>query len=258
MKHRLLIPALALLCGAAATPVMANDTLNALSKKALGTIAGTSSTSSSSSSSSSSTLGASLSDSQIATGLKDALRVGTEKAVATVGKPGGFLNDAAVHIPLPGPLAKVKSGLTMVGASGLADDLEQRLNKAAETAAPKAASIFGNAVSKMTIDDARGVLSGPSDSATQYFKRTTTPELLSALKPVIDSSLADVGAVQSYNALTAQAKSLPMASSLNLDLNDYVANKALDGIFYYLAKQEADIRANPAARTTDAIKALFK
>jgi hypothetical protein len=203
-------------------------------------------------------LGAGLSDGQISGGLKDALRVGTQKAVATVGRPGGFLDDKQVHIPLPGPLEKAKAGLAAVGASGMADDLDQRINRAAEAAAPRAAGIFGDAVDRMSIKDARGILTGPQDSATQYFKRTTTPELSAAMKPIIDKSLADVGALQSYNALASKAKTLPFASGVDLDLGNYVVGKTLDGIFFYLARQEADIRTNPGARTTDALRTVFK
>lgn len=212
----------------------------------------------SSASSSGSKVPAGLSDQKMISGIREALRVCTEKALKKVGKPGGFLNDSAVRIPLPRPLAKVKSGLAMIGAESLTDDLETRINKAAETAAPKAASIFGKAVSNMSIDDARGILGGPSDSATQYFKRTTSPELTEALLPVIRKNLADVGALKSYSSLTAKVKTLPLASNVELDMEDYVARKTLDGIFYYLAKQEADIRANPAARTTDLLKSVFR
>jgi hypothetical protein len=203
-------------------------------------------------------LGAGLSNAKISSGLKEALRVGTQRAVAVVGKSGGFLNNKYVHIPLPGPLARIKSGLAMVGASGLADDFEQRINQAAEIAAPKAARIFGDAVGQMSIQDARKILTGPSNSATQYFRRTTSAQLTSAMLPVIDKSLANVGAVQSYNTLSAEVKSLPFAADFDLDLNDYVAQKTLDGIFYYLAKEEADIRANPAARTTKLLRNVFK
>lgn len=233
------------------TPAFAQSDLLSFGKNALDAV-------DKSSSSGNASLGAGLSESQIASGLKDALKVGTQKAVATVGRSGGFLNDPKVHIPLPGPLEKVKSGLAMIGASSMADDLETRINQAAEIAAPKAAGIFGNAVGRMSIEDARGILTGPPDAATQYFKRTTTPELSSAMKPIVEKSLSNVGAVKSYTALTAQVSTLPMGSSVNLDLNNYVVNKTLDGLFFYLAKQEADIRANPAARTTDALRAVFK
>lgn len=236
----------------AASPALAQTDLLKSGTNALQTLGGMTGGTSNSS------LGAGLSDGQISSGLKDALRVGSQKAVATVGHAGGFLNDKQVHIPLPGPLAQVKSGLGLVGAGGLADDLEQRINKAAETAAPQAAGIFGDAVGRMSIQDARGILTGPPDSATQYFRRTTTDQLTQAMKPIIDKSLAGVGALQSYSALTDKAKTLPFASGLNLDLSSYVVAKTLDGIFFYLAKQEQDIRANPAARTTDALRTVFK
>lgn len=246
MKH--LIPLLLIF---AATPVIAgNDWLN-MGKELL-EAQGTSSAGSGS------RVASGLSDQKIISGIREALRVGTEKAVKKVGRPGGFLNDSAVHIPLPKPLAKMKSGLAMIGAESFADDLETRINKAAEAAAPKAASIFGKAVSTMSIEDARGILGGPPDSATQYFKRTTSPELTEALLPVIKKNLADVGALKSYNSLTARLKDLPLPPDVNLDMNDYVARKTLDGIFYYLAKQEADIRANPAARTTELLKSVFR
>ncbi len=246
-----IIPLIPLLITLAATPAHAsNDWLN-MGKELLETRGATSAGSGSKAASG-------LSDQKIVSGIREALRVGTEKAVKRVGKPGGFLNDQNVHIPLPKPLAKVQAGLAMIGAEGLGKDLETRINKAAETAAPKAASIFGKAVSNMSIEDARGILSGPSDSATQYFKRTTSPELTEALLPVIKQNLADVGALKSYNSLTARLKDLPLPSDVNLDMNDYVACKTLDGIFYYLAKQEADIRANPAARTTDLLKSVFR
>jgi hypothetical protein len=199
-----------------------------------------------------------LSNDEIASGLKEALRVGTEKAVETVGRPGGFMNDRNVHISLPGPLEKIKAGLVVVGASGMAEDLEQRINKAAESAAPKAASIFGGAVSRMSIEDARAILTGPRDSATQYFKRTTSPQLKQAMRPIVDQALSKVGAVESYNALVSKAQEVPFASGLNLDLSDYVVSKALDGIFFYVAGEEAEIRTDPAARTTDLLKTVFK
>ncbi len=247
MKRTALIPLFVITVAASASA--GNDWLN-MGKELL--------ESSQPSSKTSSNTSPGLSDQKIVSGIREALRVGTEKAVKKVGRPGGFLNDNAIRIPLPKPLAKVKSGLAMIGAQSLGDDLETRINKAAEAAAPKAASIFGKAVGNMSIEDARGILSGPSDSATQYFQRTTSPELTEALLPVISRSLADVGALKSYNSLTARLKDLPLPADVNLDMNDYVARKTLDGIFYYLAKQEADIRANPAARTTDLLKSVFR
>ncbi len=250
MTSRLLVLSVILL---AAAPALAQTDFMSLGKKALQSVEGQSGGGGGNAS-----LGAGLSDGEITTGIKDALRVGTQKAVAAVGHAGGFLNDTNVHIPLPGPLAKIKMGLSAIGAGGLAEDLEQRINRAAETAAPLAAGIFGDAVGAMSLQDARGILTGPSDSATQYFKRTTTPQLTQAIKPIVDQSLSNAGAVKSLNTLTTTAKALPLPPSLDLDLGNYVTGKTLDGIFFYLAQQEANIRANPAARTTDALRAVFQ
>jgi hypothetical protein len=241
-----LIAAAALL---AAMPALAQTDFLKAGKDALGNL-GASAPSSSSSKSN-------LSDGEIGGGLKEALSVGAQRAVSTVSKPGGFLNDPQIHIPLPGPLEKVKQGLGAVGMSGMADDLEKRINKAAEDAAPKATQIFVDAIKGMSLSDVRGILSGPKDSATQYFKKTTSGQLDAAMKPIVDKSLSDVGAVKSLNEYTAQAKSLPFASGLNVDLTGYVTQKAMDGIFLYLGKEEADIRTNPAARTTDLLKKVF-
>lgn len=199
----------------------------------------------------------SLSAGEIGSGLKEALRIGAERAVKTVGKPGGFLNRPDIHIPLPGPLASLRSGLAAIGASGMADDLETRINQAAEQAAPKATAIFIKAIQAMTINDARAILTGPQDSATQYFRRMTSTDLGAQMRPIIDRSLADVGAVQALNGVTAQAKSLPFASGLSVDLTGYVLDKAMSGIFLYLGREEAAIRSNPAARSTDLLKKVF-
>jgi hypothetical protein len=145
----------------------------------------------------------------------------------------------------------------LAGAGSLTDDLEVKMNRAAEAAAPKAKTILAGAIQKMSIADARGILTGPKDAATQYFRRTTSGDLTTAFKPVVDQSLSQVGAVQSLNAVTSQAKSLPFGNSVNLDLTSYVVGKALDGIFLYLAKEEASIRDNPAQRSTELLKKVF-
>jgi hypothetical protein len=201
--------------------------------------------------------GAGMSDGEIGSGLKDALKVGAERTVATVGRPGGFLDDKQIHIPLPGVLSQAQCALKLAGAGSLTDDLEVKMNRAAEAAAPKAKTILVGAIQKMSIADARGILTGPKDAATQYFRRTTSGDLTTAFKPIVDQSLSQVGAVQSLNAVTSQAKSLPFGNSVNLDLTSYVVGKALDGIFLYLAKEEASIRDNPAQRSTELLKKVF-
>ena len=140
------------------------------------------------------------------------------------------------------------------------DDLQLKMNRAAEQAAPKALNIFVDAASKMSITDARAILSGPQDAATQYFKRTTTDSLTKSFRPIVDGTLSQVGAVKAFNGVKSQASSLPFgagqeASSFNL--TDFTVGKALDGLFHYLASEEAAIRSNPAARTTDLLKKVF-
>ncbi len=190
-------------------------------------------------------------------GLKEALTVGTNKVVGQLGTPGGFNLDPAIRIPLPGQLDKVQSMLAAVGMDSLLTDLGTRINEAAEVATPKAQSMFVDAIKDMTLDDVMGIYKGPDDAATQYFRSKMSEPLALEMKPVVDSSLADVGAVQSYNKVIEQNESLPFASSVNMDLGDYVVEKSMDGIFYYLAKEEAAIRQDPAARTTELLKKVF-
>ncbi|CAA7623102.1 DUF4197 domain-containing protein [Magnetospirillum sp. SS-4] len=205
--------------------------------------------------------GSSLSAGEIGSGLKEALRVAADRVTSQLGRPDGFNADPAVHIPLPEKLEMVRKGLAMAGKSALADDLELKLNRAAEAATPKAREIFWNAVQKMTLDDAKGILDGPSDAATQYFKRTMTPDLKTAMRPVVDRTVSQSGAVQSFNSMAGAAQGLPMVgNALQAGpsmLTDHVLNKALSGIFAYLGREEAGIRSDPAKRSTDLLKKVF-
>ncbi len=232
---------------AIAAPVLAQGNLLEQGKRMMqgGGSSGSSSTSS-------------LSQGQIGDGLREALKVGAERTVGKVSKPGGFLNDSTIRIKPPSMVEKAEPLLKMAGYGNVVDDLETRMNKAAEAAAPKAQAIFVDAISKMTIDDARQILSGPQDAATQYLKKTSSDGLMSAMKPVVESSIADVGALKSYESLLSSAKAIPGASGLNFDLSGYVTQKAMDGLFHYIGVEEAAIRSNPAARTTDLLKTVFK
>ena len=203
--------------------------------------------------------GGSLSQGEIGSGLKDALRVASQRVVGRVGKTDGYKGDPAIRIPLPDPLQKIQGPLKSMGASGMLDDLQLRMNRAAEQAAPKALNIFTDAISKMTIDDARGILNGPQDAATQYFKRTTTSSLTTSFRPVVDQSLSGVGAVGVFKSLQGRAADIPLAGQQvqSFNLTDFTVGKALDGLFHYLGVEEAAIRTNPAARTTDLLKKVF-
>jgi hypothetical protein len=204
--------------------------------------------------------GASLSQSQIGAGLKDALKVASQRVVSRVGKTDGYNGDPSIRIPLPDPLQKIEGPLKDVGASGMLDDLQTKMNRAAEQAAPKALNIFTTAVSSMSIDDARSILTGPQDSATQYFKRTTSDSLTTSFRPVVDKTLSSVGAVQTFKGVQGKAASLPFGTGKEVsgfNLTDFTVGKALDGLFHYMAVEEAAIRTDPAARTTALLKQVF-
>lgn len=199
----------------------------------------------------------SLTDGEISSGLKEALRVGSDVVVNQLGTEGGFNADPSIHIPLPDSLEKVQSTLDKVGMSGMLDDLETRLNTAAEIATPKAKELFFNAISAMTLDDARNILAGENDAATRYFQSKMTPDLVKEFTPIVNDSLAEAGAIQSYENTIGQYKKLPLVPDAKADLSSYVVEKGMDGIFHYLAVEEAKIRANPVARTTDLLKKVF-
>ena len=203
--------------------------------------------------------GASLSQNQIGLGLKDALKVAANRVIGRVGKTDGFFGDADIRIPLPGPLQQIEGPLKAIGASGMLDDLRLKMNRAAEQAAPKALNIFVDAATKMTFDDARTILTGPQDSATQYFRRTTSDSLTQSVRPIVDSTLSGVGAVVALNAVKTRAKSIPFIgqSVADFDLTGFTVGKALDGVFHYLAVEDGAIRTNPVARTTNLLKQVF-
>ncbi len=200
---------------------------------------------------------ASLGDAEIAAGLKEALRLGSERVIGTLGRVDGFNKSPDVHIPLPGPLQTARKVLDAVGAGYLADDLELRLNRAAEQAVPKAQGLFADAIAQMTLEDARAIYNGPRDSATQYFRSKMSTPLVAAMRPIVDGELAQVGAIQSYEQMIGQYRALPFVPDVKANLTDYVLGKAVDGVFLYLGREEAAIRDNPAARTTTLLKRVF-
>jgi hypothetical protein len=198
-----------------------------------------------------------LTNGEVTEGLLEALRVGTERVVATVGALDGYNLDPEIHIPLPESLQKVQSALQLVGMSGLADDVELKINRAAETAAPLAKDVFWDAINQMTLDDAMAIYNGPQDAATRYFERTMTPSLVDKMRPIVDSSLAEVGAVQAYNAMMEPYKAMPLMPDIQANLTDYALEGALGGLFHKLAAEEAAIRSNPAKQTTEILRKVF-
>lgn len=198
-----------------------------------------------------------LSNDEIGAGLREALRIGSGRVVDQVSATGGFEADPAIHIPLPENLAKAQRVLKRMGMSNQLDDLEVQMNRAAEVASEKAKVMFVDAIETMTLDDVRQILSGPDDAATQYFRRQMSPGLKAEMKPVVDDSLAQVGAIQTYEHTVGEFSKVPLIPDLKADLTDHVLDLGLDGIFHYLAVEEAAIRNNPAKRTTQLLQKVF-
>lgn len=198
-----------------------------------------------------------LSNNKIGLGLREALEIGTKKVVGQLGVQNGFNLDPKIHIPLPKTLARVDSALSAIGMNGLTDDLELRINRAAEIATPKAKALFITAIKQMTIKDARQILSGPKDAATQYLRRTMGTGLEKEMQPLVQQALASAGAFQAYDSVIGRYDQIPFMPDVKADINDYVIEKAMDGIFYYVGQEEAAIRENPAKRTTQLLKAVF-
>lgn len=203
-------------------------------------------------------IGANLSDSEIVSGLKDALGVGAEKVIKQLSAADGFNGDKAVRIPLPKSLEKARSIAEKAGLGSQLDDLELKLNRAAEAAAPKAGKLFADAIKDMSLEDARGILNGPENAATAYFKENMQGSLKTAMQPVINESLSDVGALKAYELVAKDYAKLPFVPDLKGNISDHVAEKGMDGIFLYLAKEEAAIRKDPIKRTTDILKKVFE
>lgn len=194
---------------------------------------------------------------QIGSGLKEALRIGSETVVKQLGAQDGFNTDSNIHIPLPKSLNTAKNYLSKLGMSTLFEDLELKLNRAAEAATPKAKQLFVNAITQMTLEDVQQIYDGPDDAATQYFKTKMSPQLAQEMKPVVDDTLSQVGAIQSYDNMIKAYKDIPFVPDVKANLSEHVVGKGMDGIFYYLAKEEAAIRQDPVKRTTELLKMVF-
>ncbi|WP_022670034.1 DUF4197 domain-containing protein [Hippea alviniae] len=190
--------------------------------------------------------------------LKEALIVSVSDVIGKLGRLNGFYKDPKVHIPLPEKIKQLKDLLEMVGLEEDLNKLELQMNRAAEKATPKAKRIFIKAIREMSVQDAKGILKGPDDAATQYFKRKMTPELKDAFRPIVKRTLYKVGAIRTYDEMfEGISEFLPFTKSRGFNFIDYVLNKTIDGIFYYMAEEEKQIRKNPAKRTTELLKKVF-
>ncbi|WP_035056439.1 DUF4197 domain-containing protein [Desulfuromonas sp. TF] len=195
--------------------------------------------------------------SQVAAGLKEALRVGSENVVGKLGRPDGFAADPAIHIPLPKSLQTVQTTLKPLGMAYLLDDLELKLNRAAEQATPKAKGLFWTAIEQMTLDDVMGIYNGPPDAATRYFQKKMSVPLGEEMRPIVDQTLDQTGAVQAYDNVMGKYRNVPFVPDVRTDLTGYVVEQGMNGIFHYLAEEEAAIRMDPAKRTTELLKTVF-
>ncbi len=199
----------------------------------------------------------SLDNDTVASGLKEALQIGTKNTVDITGKVDGYFLNEAIKILMPEKMKRVEQGLRMAGMGDQMDEFVLSMNRAAEKAAPFAKDIFWDAIKEMTIQDAQGILSGGDTAATEYFRRTTSERLTEAFQPIVHDSMEEVGVTQQYQALTGKIKSIPFMKAEAVDLDAYVVEKALDGLFYVLGQEEQKIRTNPAARVTDLLKTVF-
>jgi len=201
--------------------------------------------------------GSSLNQDTIIAGLKQALEVGSQKAVGQLSSPGGYLNNPDLRIGLPGKLDDVAKTLRSIGMGGQLDVLEEKMNQAAEQAANEATPVFLDAIRQMTFADARKILKGNKTAATDYFRDKTRSNLVQRYAPIVDDHMNQVGAVSKYNDVIGRYNALPLVPKTDFSPQQYVTGKAIDGLFSVLADVEVDIRKNPAARTTALLRQVF-
>ena len=202
----------------------------------------------------------SLDNNTIVKGLKEALATGTERAVAEVGRTDGYFGNQMIKILLPDKIQQAADLLGSLGYQQQVDEVVLSMNRAAEKAAPKAGRFFGDAIRQMTVEDAKGILKGGETAATDFFEKKTRPQLFDAFKPAVAKSMDQVGTARAYKEMVGKYDVTPLASLAgipSLDLDEYVTNRALDGLFKMVAQEEKKIRTNPAARTTDLLRKVF-
>ncbi|WP_299336072.1 DUF4197 domain-containing protein [uncultured Psychroserpens sp.] len=198
-----------------------------------------------------------LSNADIASGLRQALDFGIDKQVSKLTQKDGFFKNELVKILLPDELKKVDKALRDIGLSSLADDGLKVLNRAAEDAVKEATPIFVNAVKGITFNDAKDILLGADDAATQYLTSRTQTELYNKFKPVINNSFSKVGADQIWENLITKYNAIPLTNNVNPDLTDYVTGEALKGVYTMIAVEEKEIRNKVSSRTTDLLQKVF-
>ncbi|UCV07684.1 DUF4197 domain-containing protein [Dechloromonas denitrificans] len=190
-------------------------------------------------------------------GVKEALAKGADYAVASLGKDNGFLGNSKVKIPLPGYLQKAEKGLRMFGMGKQADELVNTMNHAAENAVVEAKPILSDSIKKMSVQDAKGILTGGEDSVTQYFKRTSSEQLTRKFMPIVKTETKKLQLAEQYNSFAGKAASAGLIDQKDADVDSYVTQKAMDGLFLIIAEEEKKLRANPVGAGSDLLKKVF-
>jgi hypothetical protein len=198
-----------------------------------------------------------LTSDQASGGLKEALSRGVSTAVSSTGHPGGYFDNAAIKILMPPKLQAVEKGLRAAGMGPKVDEFVKSMNSAAEEAAPEAKAILLDALKSMTITDAKNIVTGDKTAGTEYFKRTTTTEIQTAFRPIVEKAMAKTGVTEQFTALMAKAPAMPFMKTPSVDINQYVLDKATDGLFVVMGQEETKIRTDPAAQVTPLLKTVF-
>ncbi len=199
----------------------------------------------------------SLSNEEASGGLKEALTQGVGKAVATLGAADGFFGNKEVKIPLPKSLKKIEKGMKLMGMGKQSDELVLKMNRAAEAAVPEAKALLVGSIKQMTLADAKAILTGPQDAATQYFKRTTSVQMSEKFLPIVTKATENVQLAASYNKYAEMGSKFGVVKKEDANIEKYVTNKALDGVYLMIAKEEAAIRKDPLGQASSLIKKVF-
>jgi hypothetical protein len=198
-----------------------------------------------------------LSSRDASAGLKEALDKGADYAVAALGKSGGFMGNDKVRIPLPGYLEQAAAGLRMFGMGSQADQLVETMNRAAENAVAVAKPVLSNAIRQMSVQDAKAILTGGDDSVTQYFKSSSSEALTAKFLPIVKKETAKLKLADQYNKVASKAAGAGLLDSKDADIDRYVTQKAMDGLFLMIAEEEKKLRANPLAAGSGLLKKVF-
>jgi len=198
-----------------------------------------------------------ITDKEAISALRTALEKGSRAAVDRLGKENGFFGDPRVKIPLPESLLRAERTMRRLGMGKYADELVLTMNRAAEAAVPEAKKLFVDSVKKMTVQDAKGILTGGETSGTEYFKRTTTDQLRKRFLPIVKKSTQKVGLAQKYNQYAEQGVALGLVKQEQANLDDYVTQKALDGLYFMVAEEEKKIRKDPVGTASSILKKVF-